>query len=202
MHDEIISCDESQNIVVDVTFAGYGQDWTEHCVFIRHAMPTIEPNLPPSEWSLSSRGQSAAHELAESLTNQNLQRLVTSSERKAHSTAIIISEVLGVEVVVDDRLKEVVRPFIHERFSGAVFEYLRGSALEGWEPADQVVTRFSAAVTEHWLGGHYGVVTHGTALSLYLGSRGLVNADTFWEGLKMPDAWRFATKGMERLDFG
>lgn len=173
----------------------------EHSVFIRHAEPLIEPDRPSSMWSLSPQGRIESRRLGESLTSQNVQRIFTSSEKKAHETALIISEELDVEVVVDKRLREVDRPWIHQRFSNAVIEYLRGVSVDGWEPASQVIERFTAALTDHLPKGPSAIVTHGTALSCFLGSRALAKADTFWENLVMPDAWRLTRDGLVRLSY-
>ena len=43
------------------------------------------------------------------------------------------------------------------------------------------------------------VVTHGTVMSLYVGSRTDVNAFEFWSGLRMPDAWRLEDRRVTRI---
>lgn len=43
------------------------------------------------------------------------------------------------------------------------------------------------------------VVTHGTALSTYLGLEGVVDAADFWTALRMPDAWLLDRDGLARL---
>jgi broad specificity phosphatase PhoE len=168
-------------------------------VFIRHAEASIEPERPASDWPLSPEGKSASRDLGASLVACNLRQLITSPEEKAHATAKAVAEVLRIDLVLDERLREVRRPWIIEDFDGAVSRYLQGETIEGWEPAEQVIERVAAALVSHSSEGPIGVVTHGTAMACFLGARGWVSPVPFWSALTMPDAWGLATNGLSRL---
>jgi broad specificity phosphatase PhoE len=114
-------------------------------------------------------------------------------------TAAVVAEVLGLKVIVDNRLREVRRPWTSGNFNGAVASYLRGDSIEGWEPIEQVVARFEAALTSHSGEGPIGVVTHGTATACLLGTDEPADRAHFWSDLTMPDAWTVSDGGATRL---
>jgi 2,3-bisphosphoglycerate-dependent phosphoglycerate mutase len=152
--------------------------------FVRHA--PVEPQLdrPASTWELTPEGRADAEELARRLGP--VARVVSSPEAKAVATAEPIARVSGVELELDERLREVRRETnapTYEAHRAAVRRYFEGEAVDGWEPREEALTRFRAAVD-----GVDGaaVVTHATVLSLFLGY-----GFEQWKRIALPDviAW-------------
>jgi len=170
-------------------------------IFIRHAEPLVEPDQPPAKWQLSLRGKALSHELGASLAPTGLRRIITSPEEKARETATVLAEVLGVNVITDDRLREVQRPWTDDNFADLVARYLHGDRIEGWEPVEQVVSRLEAFLLSRPSEGPIGVVTHGTAMSCLLGGGDSADRARFWSDLTMPDAWAFWGEVPTRFDF-
>jgi broad specificity phosphatase PhoE len=180
---------------VELSRAGVRHD----VVFIRHAEPVVAPEMPPSQWQLSSRGKELSHDLGTCLRHRGLLRIVTSPEEKARATALAVAEVLEVSVMSDIRLCEVQRPWIASNFDGAVKRYLQGDLIADWEPVEHVVARFVDSLVSNSSDGPIGVVTHGTAMACLVGTDPSVNRAAFWSGLTMPDAWSFSDEGTTRL---
>jgi broad specificity phosphatase PhoE len=126
--------------------------------------------------------------------------LFTSPEEKARETAAVLADVLGVNVIADDRLREVQRPWINDNFADVVARYLNGDLIEGWEPLDEVVSRWEAFFVSRPSEGPIGVVSHGTAMSCLLGGDDPADRARFWSDLTMPDAWTFSGEVPTRLD--
>jgi len=182
-----------------VTLMTHGEQILRNAVLMRHAEPLVEPNRPPAEWHLSSQGRSFSYELATCLNAIGLRRIVTSPEAKAAETAAVVADVLGVSVIVDDRLREVRRPWTGSHFESAVASYLTGERHEGWEPIRAVVSRLQDSLVNHTGAGPVGLVTHGTAMACLLDSLCLVEPAQFWSELTMPDAWTFDGERILRL---
>ncbi|MHB8380090.1 MAG: histidine phosphatase family protein [Acidimicrobiales bacterium] len=176
----------------------------EDVVLIRHAEPTVDPDRPPSEWQLTPNGKELSRVLGVRLRPSGLRRIVTSPEDKAWATATAVAEVLGVDVVVDERLREVQRPWTEDNFDDTVVRYLEGTPIEGWETIDRVASRLMDSLVSHSGVGPIGVVTHGTAMACLVGAIDRVSRAVFWSDLTMPDAWNLAdgvTKRLFHLEF-
>ena len=135
--------------------------------FVRHAQVVLALERPASTWRLSPEGHASAEELAARLAP--VARVLSSPEPKAVGTAEPIARRSGVEVEVDERLREVERaanlPDV-EAHRTAVRAYLGGTAIEGWEDRSRARARFAAALEGV---DEAAVVTHATVLSLFLG---------------------------------
>jgi broad specificity phosphatase PhoE len=122
---------------------------------VRHAAVVVDPRVPSSEWRLSEHGRIAARAL--SLAGA---AAVTSPEPKAVQTA----ELAGLDARVDERLREVARPWSDD-YVADVRRWFDGERLPGWERREDALARLGAA-----LDGFAGVaVSHGLAISLYAG---------------------------------
>ena len=169
--------------------------------YVRHAMAVPEDGVHPTAWHLDATGQADAYRLAARLeVAPSIAALVTSSEPKARETAEVIGERWAAAVVVDERLREAVRPWIGPGYRAVVHRYLRGERPDGWEAHDEVAARVAAAVaeaTERAAGGPVVVVSHGLALALHLGDRlgRRFDRESFWSGLAFPDAWALDRAG-------
>jgi broad specificity phosphatase PhoE len=170
-------------------------------ILVRHARPDMVDQRPGT-WPLADDGTDDARRLGSSLralVSGEAPTVVCSTEPKAIQTAEALD--LGV-VRPDHRLCEVDRPWYDTQgsFGAAVRHYLSGAAIAGWEPLDDAVARFVAAVAD--CVGPLIAVSHGTVMSAWLG-RQIPHLDsvTFWNELRMPDAWLVdrATESAHRI---
>jgi broad specificity phosphatase PhoE len=124
---------------------------------VRHAAVVVDARVPSSEWRLSEEGRAAARALA---LDGDVSTALTSPESKAVETA----ELAGLDVRVDERLREVSRPWSDD-YVADVRRWFDGEELPGWERRADALARLRAA-----LDGVAGVaVSHGLAISLYAG---------------------------------
>lgn len=151
-------------------------------ILVRHALPEIEPDVPSRIWTLGAEGRAQAAGL-----RLPPGPVFASDEPKAIQTV----ELLG-DVHVDPRFREVERPWIGDGYRAAAIAYLRHGA-EGWEPREDVLARFTAAISEAPDDAIVG--THGLAMSLYVASVHGVDVVAFWSDLRFPDAWRLEPLG-------
>jgi broad specificity phosphatase PhoE len=148
--------------------------------FVRHAAVDLRLDAPASTWQLTEEGHAAAAALAARLAP--VPRVLSSPEPKAVATGAPLARASGVELEIDDRLREVERALnlpSYDEHRAAVRRYLGGGAVDGWEPAPGARDRFAAA-----LAGLDGaaVVTHATVLALFLGYD-----FERWERIQLPD---------------
>ena len=163
--------------------------------YVRHAMPETDDGADPTTWHLGEEGTRLAGRLAGRLeVAPRIGALVTSDEPKAVETAAAIAQHWGSEVVHDDRLREVRRPWVGEGYRSVAHRYLQGDLPARWEPYAEVVARTGAAVADARVAAGSGpvvVVSHGLALAVHLGAvlGDGFDRDAFWRCLAFPDAW-------------
>lgn len=156
---------------------------------LRHAMPVPDPQLPPSQWTVSAEGRVAArsvrHELPEGAV------LLSSTEQKAIETARLAA---GREPTADVGFCEVHRPGEpFDRFSterrGAWIRGELDARHRGWETPDQAGRRFTQAVEAH-PGSDLVIATHGMVLVAWLMWIGHLEAgataESYWSTLTFP----------------
>lgn len=167
------------------------------CLFIRHARPEIDPQLPAGQWPLSSDGQQQSLALAQRLNGMGLTHIVTSTEQKAIETGRIIATYLGLPLLTLPNLHEHDRtntPFQSEsQFQQAIRDLFAhpDQLVFGQETANQALARFQQAVAgvlEMFPAGKVAIVAHGTVISLYMAYCSGRDAYTLWQSLKQPDA--------------
>lgn len=170
--------------------------------FVRHSMAVPDTDRHPTEWVLDSGGRLEAEELAARLeVAPAIGALVSSTEPKALGTAEVIGAHWGAEVRGDDRLREASRPWVGPGYRAVAHRYLRGEAVDGWEPHAEVAQRVEACVEEACAaaeGRPVVVVTHGLVLAVHLRMRlgREFDAESFWSCLAFPDAWALDTAGL------
>lgn len=158
-------------------------------------MAVSDPDEDPTRWHLDDDGRRAAARLADRLeVAPRLGVLVSSTEPKALETAAVVGERWQAEVRPDDRLREVMRPWVGAGYRRVAHRYLRGELPEGWEPHEAAAARSTAAVEEarrDAAGAPVVVVSHGLVLALHLGAQLGPGFDRegFWSCLAFPDAW-------------
>jgi broad specificity phosphatase PhoE len=163
-------------------------------IVIRHAMPELDPHVPPEEWRLGPAGREAARRLAPVLPTRAY--LVSSDEPKAMDT---LREAAGTaDILTDCDLGEVRRPHEwleadgHRQLAAA---WLAGARHPGWESQIGVKMRFEEALERHAAAAATDrttlvVCTHGMATSAWLAAWRLIpDAVTFHAALRWPDAY-------------
>jgi hypothetical protein len=176
---------------------GYAPEMTavqgERVIVVRHAMPTVDPQVPAEEWQLAQESRVAARLMRLHVCHPAY--YVASTEPKAAQT---MQEIAGAQRVVRDAgLAEVHRPhvwFTDEGYQEAAESYARGGCPDGWEPRDEVIGRFDAAVVRHAAAAAEQnrtlvIGTHGLAPTVWMASRYRLATDParFWADLRFPD---------------
>jgi broad specificity phosphatase PhoE len=178
-------------------------------ILVRNAMPVVQPGVHPVRWRLDDLGRSAVTALAESLPDELAGTVWSSSEARAQETAetlIATRSDVHAELRLDPELREVGRPTSwSSTYAEDLADYFRNGGREGWEPATAVMTRMASAIdraVREAAGLPAVVVTHGLALSLYIGASCGVRPAGFLHGLLHPDAWLLdvAAGRLERVD--
>ncbi|CAM3330032.1 histidine phosphatase family protein [Stackebrandtia soli] len=134
---------------------------------VRHAMPVIDPTVPPGRWRLDAAGNAAARTLRPRLPRDA--RFLSSTEPKAVDTATALAD--GEPVTVHSDLIEVGRPHLVDvDYRAVAAAYLGGTVTPDWEPHAEVVARFDGAIRESLAADTRPlvVVTHGLAMTLWI----------------------------------
>jgi 2,3-bisphosphoglycerate-dependent phosphoglycerate mutase len=177
-------------------------------ILVRNAMPVVQPGVHPVRWRLDELGRSAVASLGQALPDDLAGVLWSSHEARGQETAeqLIDARGGGLELRLDHDLREVGRPTAwSSTYAEDLASYFRNGAGEGWEPATAVLTRVSDVVDRALReagGAPVVVVTHGLALSLYVGATCGVRPAGFLQSLLHPDAWLLDVEAgrLERLD--
>jgi broad specificity phosphatase PhoE len=158
---------------------------------IRHAEPLPGARTAADQQPLSDKGRSDASELGRRLAGRNLSRTVwTSPERRAFETAGLVFPSAAIRV--REQLREVERPWYSSarEHTRAVACYLRGQAVEGWEPREDVIARTTELISDLRGSERLVLVSHGVLLACWLGNAlDLEDPSSFWSELRTPDAW-------------
>lgn len=167
-----------------------------YLIFIKHAMPVIDPQRPPAEWQLSAQGQADCAALAACLDEWPPQVVVTSEEHKARETGRLLAEARGLPIISaaglheHDRTHEPFEPDV-ERFRQQVARFFAEPArrVYGAESADAAYARFGAAVDgvmAQQAGRDVALVAHGTVISLFASRRAGMEPFDLWRRLGLP----------------
>ena len=178
-------------------------------VLIKHSLPDVRPEQPPSRWRLSPEGSRRALELAEALRPMGLERIFSSREAKAVQTAAFAGERLGLGFEVREGLHEHDRerePFASpEDFEVKVRELFRRPSERVFrsESAQEALARFSSAidaVISEASGADIAVVAHGTVISLFVASKCGVDGFELWQRLGLPSYVVLETPGWRLVE--
>lgn len=161
-------------------------------IFVRHAMPLVDPSLPAREWPLSDEGRLAARRL--DLTVPAEARVLASTEAKAIQTVSLVTDTPRDRVLTDSGFDEVRREEpIDEGYADRRAAWVRGEPDDrhsGWETFEEVGERMDSAVRRHHSPAMV-IGVHGMALTAWLVRAGLVNpgpaAVDFWASLEFPE---------------
>jgi broad specificity phosphatase PhoE len=151
-------------VTTTLILARHGEtDWNRDGRFQGHADPP-----------LNDTGRAQARQLAETLADEPIDAIYSSDLRRAHETAQIVAAAKGIDVVVDQDLRErdvgewsgLTLPEIEERYPDELRRF-RDEGVSVGETREALAERVVAAVrriSEAHPSGHVLVVTHGGAL--------------------------------------
>jgi len=177
-----------------------------HLVLVKHSLPAIDRDRPPSRWTLSHEGRLRAAALADHLARFTPAVLYASPAPKTIETATIAAERLGVAVEPVAGLEE------HARDTEPITtpEDFRMRAKRLFEEPDRVVfgtesataarrrfTRALMGVVAGRPGGDLVVVSHGTVITLFVSAAAGVEPYAFWNRLGLPSYVVLALPGLE-----
>jgi 2,3-bisphosphoglycerate-dependent phosphoglycerate mutase len=176
-------------------------------IFVRHSTPAIDPATPSTDWPLNVAGIEAAKRLASQLGSFNPIRLLSSPERKARETAEILGAAFGLNVHLKSDLQEHKRAIVGflplKDFESDIADLFRlpNDIAFGEESAIDVFARISATLpTPVCDDGPTIVVSHGTALSIYMSQAFGVDGFALWQSLKTPMAIVITPNGWALVD--
>ena len=147
-------------------------------ILIRHAEPVEEmrADLSPADPPLSERGQAEARAVADWLVPQAIDRIVSSPALRARQTAAEAARRLGLEVDVDERLRdanaeadrytplEVERARDPARYRARLEAYRSSTLLEGIaQRVDEALDEWTARCA----GGRLAAFCHGSVVNAY-----------------------------------
>lgn len=138
-------------------------------VFITHPEVVIDPGVSIDQWELSAVGRARAQHLPAMLQGQ-VDRIISSAERKATDTAAALSAGLGILAAVDPALGELDRSATGylppEEFETVVELFFAEpeQSIRGWERAVDAQRRIVHTIRRHSNNGHANTtafVSHG-----------------------------------------
>jgi broad specificity phosphatase PhoE len=152
--------------VTTFILARHGEtDWNRDGRFQGHADPP-----------LNARGREQAHALADALAGEKIDAIYSSDLSRAHETAQIVADRLGLSVIVDPDLRErdvgqwagLTLPEIEERFPDELrlFREEGRSVGETREALSRRVVAATRRIAAAHPDGRVVVVTHGGALRM------------------------------------
>ena len=165
-------------------------------VLIRHSISEPEATVPANQWRLSHRGRGLCEELAKNMEKYDLDLLVSSIEAKAIETANLTAGYLSIPTEIALGIHEHERSNLgflpspdHFQARVAAFFEQPDEVVFGSESAVQARIRFAAAIEaliDTYAEESFGVVTHGTVMSLYLAEMLGSTPYDLWRRLGMP----------------
>ena len=158
---------------------------------IKHSKVTLDPAIPPKQWSLSDDGRALCRSLADALKMHKLDLLVSSEERKAIETAELVAGRLHIETHTAPNLDEHRRPFVPNGFEDTMDRFFAQPTerVFGEESANEARARFAEAINavlRAYPGRTLGVVAHGTVIALYAAPHFHTGAAALWQRLQHP----------------
>ena len=148
-------------------------------VFLRHAKVRKDTSEPSDKWVLSEEGIKYVEEVAATGIFDDVNVIISSSQKKVIQTAYFLADRLDKEIVTNPNLNEIDKgsvlieiPEEYEKQVTRVFEK-PDESISGWESANQALKRFQLGMDrieqEH---SHKKIliVTHGIVLTLYFAS--------------------------------
>lgn len=164
-------------------------------ILVKHAKPTIDPNVDACMWLISSEGLAAAERLADRLTAYEIDTVISSDEPKAEATAGVICSRVGLDLTTVPGLREHDRRGVGWMAIDELREKVRlffanpSDLVFGNESADDAYARFRHAVTSSLQPRSFNnaaVVADGTVIALYVSRLAGVEPFALWKRLGHP----------------
>ena len=139
-------------------------------LFISHPEVIQDPEVPVTSWPLSATGRQEATAFAHSPEVQMVTRIISSPEVKAHQTARILADALGLTLTLDVRLGENDRSATGylppKEFQAAADAFFAAPevSFRGWETAKAAQERITTAAVQMCAlqrQGDLAIVSHG-----------------------------------------
>ncbi len=149
------------------------------------------------------------HRLAQRLAAHDPGIMLSSTQPKAHETAEITVDHLGIPAAVAEGLHAHERksaPYVSAQEFKAAMEGLFArpdDLVYGEETADQARERFRTAVRsvlEDHQEANIDIVVHGTVISLFVAAAAGIDALGLWERIGMPSYIVLSRPGLELLE--
>lgn len=163
-------------------------------ICLRHFETEVDPETPPSEWTLSEAGRAAMEAFVAGDTAADVDVVYTSPEQKALGTAEAVADDRDADLRVEDRLREVDRSgegFIEDEaaYEELVEQFFRAPEVAfDWEhrlDAEARIYRFVADLAaEHDGDDTVLLVSHGLLLSTMLAPVFDRDRYEFWRDLE------------------
>ena len=154
-----------------------------HSFYLSHSEVIIEPEISPTQWSLSDLGRQRIKNAASRGTFDHITKVISSQEEKTRQAATIIAKYLGIGFVEEPLCNENER-FATSFLSEQEFENTLNLLYEkpnesanGWESATDTLNRMIATLNTQLVNGVGGNVlyvghgTIGTLLKCHIGKR-------------------------------
>ena len=162
---------------------------------VRHTTPLIDQDRPAEEWGVGEEGRAQVESILPTLEEIGPTIIVTSPEPKARITAEILAQGTGLELRIDDDLREQGLGAVpwyggHDEFHSMVREHfaLPEMTILGNESSRAAATRFNHVVQGFTPTEVPVLVSHGRIMSAWLASQIALDAFDIWQNLQMPDA--------------
>ena len=152
-------------------------------LLIRHAEPeriVSTPASAPADPTLTELGRTQARRLARWLRHEHLDAIVSSPLRRARETADVVGDQLGIDVEVDDELREYDAQadyYIPVEELREIRDHHWRAMIEGrWEDIggedpevfQRRIVPCVDAIIERFPGGRVAAVCHGGVINVYL----------------------------------
>lgn len=157
-------------------------------ILVRHAEPIEQTTSDgsPADPPLSRAGEEQANAVASWLTQERLDRVISSPALRARATAEPVAERAGVEVLIDDRLcdanagrasyvpLEAAKARDREGYQARIDSYLHSPQLER---ISQRVNQALGDWAERCAGERVAVFCHGSVVNVF--AAGILGLDSF-----------------------
>ena len=168
-------------------------------ILVRHAQSAPDPALPERDWPLSEKGRAQAAALPPVLAELGVDALASSPYIRAIETLRPYAETAGLEIAVDEDLRERALGGWMENLADVEDAVRRMHAdldfkLDGGESGHACVTRFEAALARVVAanpGRTIAVGSHGGVLGHLLARQGRTLPDQFWKQIRNPHIFVF-----------